>query len=81
MSRSSPKGYIMSYFDILYNKYKKISLTKKEVADELGVSTRTIDRMIKSNDLPIASIKPNGGKIVFPIKSFAKYVEAIELAI
>jgi len=70
----------MSYFNILYTKYNKTTMTRKEVAEELGISTRTIDRMIKENDLPIASVKPNGGKIIFPIKSFAQYLEAIEMA-
>lgn len=70
----------MSYFDILYKKYKKITMTKKEVAQELSISLRTLDRMIESNDLPIAFMKPNGGKIVCSIKSFARFLEAIEEA-
>lgn len=72
------KGYEMNYLEILYKKYKKTTITKKEVAEELSISIRTLNRMIENNDLPIASVKPNGGKIVYPIKSFARYLEAIE---
>ena len=33
--------------EILLDKYGKVTLTKKEVADELGFSLRTIDSMMK----------------------------------
>jgi excisionase family DNA binding protein len=68
----------MSYFDLLYSKYKKVTMTKKEVAEQLGVSVRTLDRMIENNDLPIASANPTGGKVLFPIRSFANYLEAMD---
>lgn len=50
-------------YDKLYKKYNKSVLQKSEVAEELGVSLRTIDRRLKE------------GKMVKPIESGERRLE------
>jgi len=66
----------MKYFDILYKKYNKFTLTKQEVANELGLSVRTLDRMRKSGELELNEM-PRGKYIQFSLKSVAELIEAL----
>ena len=67
----------MSYFELLHKKYNKITLTIDEVTDELGMSKRTLERMLKDDLFPVA-ILPGKSKRLFLLKSFAEYLEALE---
>ncbi len=59
-------------FDTLYAKYKKIALSKKEMANETGQSISTLDRLRK-NGLGCAYIKQGKGDIFYPLIELAKY--------
>ena len=65
-------------FDILYKKYDKLVLSKKELAAELGVSTKTIERQLKSGELPIA-YNVMGGQYLFSLRGLVEFLEAMEL--
>lgn len=41
----------MTYFELLYKKYQKTTLTKKEVAKELGISEATLNRKLYSGEI------------------------------
>ena len=59
-------------FDTLYAKYNKMSLSKKEMAGETGLSTSTLDRLRKAG-LGCAYIKQGKGDIFYPLLECAKY--------
>jgi len=65
----------MSYFEILYKKYDKLTLTIQEVAQELGVQQHTIYRMLEAGELNVGYIK-RGTKKLFLTKSLAEYLQA-----
>ena len=50
----------------LLQRYKKSLLSKKETADEIGVSTATIDRLRKSGQLRSKKI---GGGVFFTLQN------------
>lgn len=63
--------------EILMNKYDKATLTKKEVAEELGLSLRTIDSMIKDGCIlprPLKLGKSKKSAIRFNIIDIAEYI-------
>lgn len=58
--------------EMLFSKFKKLILTKEEVAEILGISQSTLNRRIKEgSELP--SYKKIGGKYFFPIEAIALY--------
>lgn len=59
-------------FETLYNKYKKVALSKKEMSLETGVSISTLDRLRK-NGLGCSYIKKGQGDIFYPLTELAKY--------
>jgi len=65
------------YADYLLDKYKKLGLTRKETADELGISLSFLDKLLREGTgLPTyrkigKSQKP---RIVFPIDSVASFM-------
>ncbi len=64
------------YMSILYSKYNKLALTKKELCKELGFSLRTLNTRISQNmDIP-SYIKGKGtnSKVLFPIDAIADYL-------
>jgi len=71
---------IKFYYNYLYNKYKKMTLTKSELAKELSRSVSSINlSIVKNLDLPKyikLETKNNGknGKVVFPILEVAKFL-------
>jgi len=65
------------YADYLLDKYGKIGLTRKETADEIGISLSFLDKLLKEGSgLPAyrkigRSQKP---RIVFPIDAVANFM-------
>lgn len=43
--------YMCQIYDKLYSKYNKSVISKSELAEEFGVSVRTIDRRIKEKNI------------------------------
>lgn len=66
--------YILSY---LLKKYNKLTLTKKELGDELNLSVRTITTRLSLGTLPIKYKKHGETKqapVVFPLVYVAEYL-------
>lgn len=59
-------------FEILYAKYKKVALSKKEMSRESGISISTLDRLRKQG-LGCSYIKKGSGDIFYPLTELAKY--------
>ncbi len=73
------KGTIL---EILLEKYNKVTLTKQELADELGFSLRTIDNMMKDRVILPKPLKIGFAKnspVRFNIIDIAEFIaDAIE---
>ena len=67
----------MTYFELLYKKYEKTTLTKKEVAKELGISEATLNRKLYSGEISLPYIN-TGNKLFFTIRGVANFLEAYE---
>ncbi len=70
----------MRYDEMLFSKYNKTTLTKKEVANELNISISTLDRALKADELPIPfkRVGDSGkARYIFPIKSVADYLDFV----
>ncbi|OCL99559.1 hypothetical protein AAX29_00600 [Aliarcobacter thereius] len=63
-------------FITLYQKYNKMMLSKKEVANELGISLRTLNRRMEEK-AALPSYTKNGGIFLFPLESVSKYISAL----
>ena len=57
----------------LQQKYKKSLLSKKEAAQELGISQSSLDRLRKCGEI---NSKKIGGLICFSISEIASFIEA-----
>ena len=58
----------------LQAKYNKLGLSRTEMAEELGLSIATFDRMLANNkDLP--KHRRIGNRYFFPLKEVAIYLE------
>ncbi len=55
----------------LYQKYKKSLLSKKEAAEELNISTATLDRLRKQG---LIRSKKVGGGIYFTLNELATFI-------
>ena len=64
-------------FEVLYAKYKKIAISKKEMSQESGLSVSTLDRK-KKNGLGCSYIKKGQGDIFYPLTELAKYYCQVE---
>lgn len=64
-------------FEVLYTKYRKIGLSKKEMSQESGISISTLDRLRK-NGLGCSYIKKGQGDIFYPLIELAKYYCQVE---
>ena len=65
------------YTDYLLDKYKKLGLTRKETATELGISLSFLDKLLREGTgLPTYRKIGNSQKprIVFPIDSVATFM-------
>ena len=65
------------YFSALYNKYNRVSLTIEEVSSEIGLSVRTIRRLIADDDFPVGTVG-RGRKHMFLLKSLCEYLESLD---
>lgn len=57
----------------LYEKYEKITLTKKELALELSITIRTLERYIEKGK-PLPEHIKIGGTAIFPIEHIAEFI-------
>jgi hypothetical protein len=68
------------YFDYLLNKYRKLTLTKQELALELSRSLSSINQsIIQGKNLPAynkveTDSKSKNGRVVFTILNIARYL-------
>lgn len=63
--------------DVLIKKYNKATLTKSEVAEELGLSLRTIDSMLKTEVVLPKPLKIGASKnapVRFNIVDIAEFI-------
>jgi len=60
-------------FEIMYSKYRRMLISKKECAVELGMSCSTLDRM-RNDGLGVQYIKEKNGNVHYPILEVAKYL-------
>lgn len=65
------------YFTALHKKYGRVALTIIEVSQEIGLSVRTIRRLIAEDDFPVGTIS-RGKKTMFLLKSLCEYLEALD---
>ena len=68
------KGWKMSkieYIEILRKNYNRVLLTKKETAQELNISSATVDRLRKNGVLNSRKI---GGGIYFTLEEIARFI-------
>jgi len=61
----------ITYTQMLRDTYKKMLLTKRETAKELGVSEASIDRMRKDG---LISTKKVLGQVMFSIDEIARFL-------
>ncbi|MFA6739936.1 MAG: helix-turn-helix domain-containing protein [Arcobacteraceae bacterium] len=61
----------LEFVEMLRKNYKKMLLTKKEIAKELNVSEATIDRLRQKGQLNSKKIL---GQIMFPIDEIARFI-------
>lgn len=60
-------------FDVLYNKYKKLLLSKKECAFEINRSCSSLDRDRKQA-IGLQYIKEKNGNVYYPLTEIVKFV-------
>jgi len=60
-------------FEVLYNKYKKLLLSKKECAFEINRSCSSLDRDRKSA-VGLQYIKENNGNVYYPLTEIVRFV-------
>ena len=68
----------MKYDEMLFNKYQKTTLNRKEVSEELSISLPTLERHLKEGTLPVRHRRIGTGpksRYVFPIKEISNYLE------
>jgi len=68
----------MKYDEMLFMKYNKTTLTRKELSEELSISLSTLERQINNDTFPIRHKRMgNSGKAkyVFPLKEVADYLD------
>lgn len=68
----------MKYDEMLFNKYQKTTLNRKEVSVELSISLSTLERHINDGTLPIRFKRLGNGpksRYIFPIKEVSNYLE------
>lgn len=65
-------------YDNLYRKYNKSVLQKAEVAEELGVSARTINRRLREGKM-ISPINNGERRLEWALKDIAKFLGDTDL--
>ena len=74
------QGSQMKYDEMLFNKYQKVTLNRKEVSQELSISLSTLERHLNDGTLPIRYKRVGNGpkaKYVFGIKSVSDYLDFV----
>lgn len=72
------QGDNMRYDEMLFAKYNKTTLNRKEVSTELSISLSTLERHLNEGTLPIRFKRIGTGpksRYVFPIKAVADYLD------
>ena len=72
------QGDNMRYDEMLFTKYNKTTLNRKEVSSELSISLSTLERHLNEGTLPIRFKRIGTGpksRYVFPIKAVADYLD------
>ncbi|WP_297439979.1 hypothetical protein [Sulfurimonas sp.] len=59
-------------FDTLYAKYKRVAISKKEMARECGLSISTLDRLRRAGQ-GCSYIQQGQGDVSYPLVELAKY--------
>ncbi len=65
------------YVNLLYKKYNKTQLTRKEIADVLEISLSSLDTLIANNTLPIRFKRIGNSqkaRYIFPILEVANFL-------
>ncbi|WP_434658568.1 pyocin activator PrtN family protein [Sulfurimonas sp. NW9] len=65
------------YMNLLYKKYNKTQLTRKEVAEVLEISLTSLDTLITNNTLPIRYRRIGNSqkaRYIFPILEVANFL-------
>jgi hypothetical protein len=60
-------------FEVLYTKYKKLLLSKKECSVEVNRSSSSLDRDRRSA-VGMQYIKQSNGNVYYPLSEIAKYI-------
>lgn len=65
------------FFEVLYKKYNKMFLDKSELAQELGVSERTVIRILLEDcGVGLPETEKIGRKTVFPLATVVSYMSS-----
>ncbi|WP_108062237.1 hypothetical protein [Poseidonibacter lekithochrous] len=70
----------MKYEQMLWDKYRKTTLNRKEVSQELSISLSTLERHLNNGTLPIRFKRIGTGpksRYIFPIKSVSDYLDFV----
>ncbi len=65
------------YVDLLYGKYNKTQLTRKEIAEVLEISLTSLDNLIATNSLPIRFRRIGNSqkaRYIFPILEIVNFL-------
>jgi hypothetical protein len=68
---------IQLYIDMLFSKYKKTSLTRKELAEVLCIGLTTLENLLMNDQLPIRYKRmgvSQKARYAFPIVEVAHYL-------
>lgn len=66
--------YMSSIYDKLYNKYNKSVISRIELAEEFGVSVRTIDRRVKEGRIAKPLDLDEDKRLEWSLKDIAIYL-------
>lgn len=66
--------------NLIFKKYNKLTLTRKELADELSISLSSLDNLLQNNQLPIRYLRlgeSQKAKYAFPIQEVSNFLETL----
>ncbi len=72
-----------SYINMLYKKYNKMQLGRKDLAEVFNISLSSLDILIRNNELPIRYKRIGNtqkAKYVFPIIEIASFLAFEQVA-
>lgn len=70
----------MKYEQMLWEKYQKTTLNRKEVSKELSISISTLQRHLENGTLPIRFKRVGNdpkSRYIFPIKEISNYLQFV----